>query len=110
MAGARLEQAVGEATGRGADVEGAPAIDRDAARRERFELDAPRETKRGAGATVTSTSLATSWPGFWARAALTVTSPASTAAAARERDSNRPRSASSASSLSFAATAEPARG
>ena len=98
MGGAALEQAVGEAAGRGADVERAAAGDGDAERVERVgELDAAagdvrrravdleldRRRPRAGPASPRGGGRGRGGPG-----------PRCTAAAARVRDSNRPRSAS----------------
>ena len=94
---AALEQAVGEAAGRGADVERAAAGDVDpSASSALASLTPPRETYGGGPSTSSSTAASTSWPGFSARRrpGPRWTWPAITAAAARVRDSNRPRSAS----------------
>ena len=71
-------------------------------------LTPPRDTYGAGRATSSSTSAATSWPGFSARRrpGPRCTSPASTAAAARERDGNSPRSASRESSRTRAIGAE----
>ena len=65
----------------------------------------PRETCRRPSSTASSTSLATSCPGFAARAPAVPrrTSPAMTDAAAREREGNRPRRASRVSRRTFSA-------
>ena len=95
---AALQQAVGEAAGRGADVERRGARRRRAEGVERVgELDAPaRDVRRrrvdrelDVGVDELARLLRAR-----ARPARACTSPASTAAAARERDANRPRSAS----------------
>ena len=104
--GAALEQAVGEAAGRGADVEAVAARRVDPSESSAFasltpparDVLLPRLDDHGNVA-------GTIWPGFAARAPSSPPSrtlPAITAAAARERDSNRPRSASRESSLVFA--------
>ena len=104
-----LQQAVGEAARRCADIEAAPARRIDAeGRRGRSPASCRRGTRSGgARRRCTSASSATICPGFCARAPSPPmrTSPASTAAAARERVSNRPRSARSVSSLRLATPA-----
>ena len=107
---AALQQAVGEAAGRGADVErAAPARRRRRARRARWRASHPRvrrtparrrrrcrRRRRPRAATACSRAAAPSRPG---------PRRPCTAAAARERDSNRPRSASRLSSRTRAPVA-----
>ena len=94
---ARLQQAVGEAAGRGADVEAARA--RDVDRRTRSSavasLSPPRETKAGPRSTSSAASPGIDVPAFVTRRPSTRTRPAMTSACARLRVSARPRSQSS---------------
>ena len=96
--GAALEQAVGEAAGRGADVEAVLAGGVDRQRSSAWaSFSPPRETKRGGRSTSSSTASSSCVPGL----SYPGTSPAITSACAWLRVSARPRSTSSTSSRFF---------
>ena len=103
--GAALQQAVGEAAGRGADVEAVEPGDVDAERVERVvELEpAARDEARPLVDDQGRASGSTSWLGRSATgpSSPTRTSPARTAPAAAERDGKSPRSAKTASIRAF---------
>ena len=98
MLGAALQQAVGEAAGRGADVERAAPGDVEAERVERVgELHPAARDVRAAPLDVELDVVGHQLAGLVGAAPLRAaacTSPAITAAAARVRDANSPRSAS----------------
>ena len=101
--GARLQQAVGEAAGRGADVEAVLAGDVDAEGLERrASFSPPRETKRGPRSTSSSALSSTCSPAL----ECPFTRPARTSACACERLSASPRSTSSTSRRFLAAHGE----